>query len=136
MDDFIRDDHDHSYSVTSLSVQIFTVPSIAHFLVQQHDVIYTILRVLLAQCDSRLNALGKLEFDRGAVVATTSFKRTNFAILDLKYILTNPPTEWGGLMIKNFTNGIDSFLKFLSYMQVSFLVLKIFFVVPKLLSLF
>lgn len=56
MDDFIRDDHDHSYSVTSLSVQIFTVPSIAHFLVENQDVIYTILRVLLAQCDSRVNA--------------------------------------------------------------------------------
>lgn len=61
---------------------------------------------------------GKLEFDRGAVVATTSFKRTNFAILDLKYILTNPPISWSALMVKNFTNGIDSFLKFLSYMQV------------------
>ena len=55
MDDFIRDDHDHSYSITSLSVQIFTVPSIAHYLIEGMDILFTILRVLLAQCEPRLN---------------------------------------------------------------------------------
>ena len=29
MKDFISDDHEHSYSVTSLSVQLFTVPTLA-----------------------------------------------------------------------------------------------------------
>jgi hypothetical protein len=30
---FFQDDHDHSFSVTSLSVQLFTVPTLAHYLI-------------------------------------------------------------------------------------------------------
>ena len=35
MKEFINDDNDKSFSVTSLSVQIFTVPTLAHFLIAQ-----------------------------------------------------------------------------------------------------
>lgn len=55
MKDFINDDHDHPFSITSLSVQIFTVPTIAHFLIEHHDVIFTIMRTLMSECEQKLN---------------------------------------------------------------------------------
>lgn len=56
MKDFIADDHDHPYSITSLSVQIFTVPTIAHYLIESHDVIFTIMRTLMSECEQKLNS--------------------------------------------------------------------------------
>ena len=44
MKEFINDDNDKSFSVTSLSVQIFTVPTLAHFLIAQQDVLATLFR--------------------------------------------------------------------------------------------
>ncbi len=55
MKDFIVDDHDHIYSVTSLSVQIFTVPTLAHYLIDEHDVFSTILRTFMSECEGKLN---------------------------------------------------------------------------------
>lgn len=56
MKDFITDDHDHPFSITSLSVQIFTVPTIAHYLIETHDVIFTIMRTLMSECEQKLNS--------------------------------------------------------------------------------
>ncbi|CAL8120131.1 unnamed protein product [Orchesella dallaii] len=115
MKDFIIDDHDHPYSITSLSVQIFTVPTIAHFLIEAHDVIFTIMRTLMSECEQKLNSERKLEFDRGG--NGSMLKRTNFVVIDLKYILTIPPTAWTDGLIKNFNRGMDYFLQLLCAMQ-------------------
>lgn len=45
-------------------------------------------------------------------------KRTNFVVIDLKYILTIPPTTWTDGLIKNFNRGMDYFLQLLCNMQV------------------
>ena len=42
--DFIEDDHEHSLSVTSLAVQIFTVPTISKMLVSDNNVLRTIFK--------------------------------------------------------------------------------------------
>jgi len=55
MKEFINDDHDHAFSVTSLSVQIFTVPTIAHYLIEHHDLLFTIIRFFMSECELRLN---------------------------------------------------------------------------------
>ena len=51
MKDFISDDHEHSYSVTSLSVQLFTVPTLAQYLVSQQDVLAILLRTFMSGID-------------------------------------------------------------------------------------
>ncbi len=43
MKDFMQDDHDHSFSITSLSVQLFTVPTLAHYLIGEEDVLAVLL---------------------------------------------------------------------------------------------
>ena len=62
MKHFIIDDHDHSYSITSLSVQLFTVPTLAHYLVAHQDVLAVLLRTFMSECERKRNSKGKLEF--------------------------------------------------------------------------
>lgn len=54
MKDFILDDHDHSVSVASLGVQLFTMPTIAHMLVAEEDVLARLLNTFLSECDKKL----------------------------------------------------------------------------------
>lgn len=56
MYDFIWDDHDHSHSVTSLSVQLFTVPTLAQYLMGHHEALAGLLRCFLGEIDKRKNA--------------------------------------------------------------------------------
>lgn len=51
--EFINDDHDHAISVTSLSVQIYTVPTIAHKLIEEHDALFQIMRTFLSEFEQK-----------------------------------------------------------------------------------
>lgn len=57
MTEFSLDDQEHAYSVTSLSVQIFTVPSLAHFLIEEKDVLFTVMRAILSDSETRLERM-------------------------------------------------------------------------------
>ncbi len=61
MHDFISDDHDHSHSVTSLSVQLFTVPTLAQYLMGHHDALASLLRCFLIEIERRKN-FGTIRF--------------------------------------------------------------------------
>lgn len=56
MRDFILDDHDHSHSVTSLSVQLFTVPTLAQYLMAHHQALAALLRCFLTEIERRKNS--------------------------------------------------------------------------------
>ncbi|KAI8121103.1 E3 ubiquitin-protein ligase UBR1 [Lucilia cuprina] len=60
--DFISDDHDHSFSIVSLSVQLFTVPSIAHYLIAHEDVWTSELREgFIEGCKALLRVLNVMQ---------------------------------------------------------------------------
>ena len=63
MRDFMCDDHNHSDSVTSLSVQIYTVPTIAYMLITNEDCLFVVTRTFYDECINRRNAR---ECDEGA----------------------------------------------------------------------
>ena len=48
MKDFVQDDHEHAFSITSLSVQLFTVPTLAHYLIRKEDVLAILLRTFMS----------------------------------------------------------------------------------------
>ncbi|PZC74297.1 hypothetical protein B5X24_HaOG207989 [Helicoverpa armigera] len=52
--DFIRDDHDHSFSISSLSVQLYTTPTLAHHLIAKHDALFVVMNThhLIAKHDA------------------------------------------------------------------------------------
>lgn len=114
MKEFIADDHEHSASVTSLSVQIFTVPTLAHTLIKDYA-LGILFRTFLTECERNCNEEGKLAFERNQ--ANPSFRRAQYILYDIKYLLTVRPREWDNEMRKSFYYGIQSLLKLLSWMQ-------------------
>ncbi|XP_065213791.1 E3 ubiquitin-protein ligase UBR2 [Planococcus citri] len=118
MQDYIRDDHDHSFSVASLAVQIFTVPTIAHYLIAYQDVLFVLLNTFLSECNANQKD-GKLEFQRNEHSSAVTFKRAQFIIYDLHYLLSTvpEPERWTNELRKGFSQGLSLFLRLLCLMQ-------------------
>ncbi|XP_060531062.1 E3 ubiquitin-protein ligase UBR2 [Cylas formicarius] len=115
MKDFIRDDHEHSYSISSLAVQLYTVPTLAQHLIENDDVLFILLNTLMSEYDKKCNKAGKLEFERNPSFHT--FKRTLFMLYDLKYLLTYPPERWTDNLRRSFLHGFSVLLTLLVKMQ-------------------
>ncbi|XP_075982328.1 ubr1 ubiquitin ligase isoform X2 [Anticarsia gemmatalis] len=112
--DFIRDDHDHSFSISSLSVQLYTTPTLAHHLIAKHDALYVVMNTFVSECMSRCNN-GRLEFDRNHV--PIAFKRAQFILYDVKYLLSSVPASFDDELRKGFMHGISLMLNLLVMMQ-------------------
>lgn len=91
MKEFITDDHEHQFSVTSISVQLFTVPTLAHYLIAYHDVLACLFRTFMSECERKRNDRGKLEFQRS--MNNSNFSRAMYILNDIKYLLTACPTD-------------------------------------------
>lgn len=115
MKDFINDDHDYSYSVASLGVQIFTVPTLANYLMAHHDVLYQLLNTFLSECSHKVNKQGKLEFERNT--STLPFKRAQHVLGDIRYLLGCVPDNWNPELRVSFCHAVSLVLKILNYMQ-------------------
>ncbi|XP_015925189.1 E3 ubiquitin-protein ligase UBR2 [Parasteatoda tepidariorum] len=116
LQEFISDDHDHSISVSSLSVQIFTVPTLAHSLIQEENAISVVLKAFLLECEKRhVNGQGKLHFQRN--LNNSNFRRAQYMLHDLGYLVSVPPPQWNDQLRKNFINGMHAFFKLLEMMQ-------------------
>ncbi|ESO96461.1 hypothetical protein LOTGIDRAFT_115669, partial [Lottia gigantea] len=117
MNDFCLDDHNHDVSVISLTVQIFTVPSLARMLIKKYNLLETILRAYLEPCEKKKNAQGTLSFDRNE--RNPVFKRSWYMFFDLKYALICKPgeSEWDEELQTNFLRGLQALLELLSAMQ-------------------
>ncbi|XP_064603615.1 E3 ubiquitin-protein ligase UBR2-like isoform X2 [Liolophura sinensis] len=116
MKDFIQDDHYRSVSITSISVQIFTVPTLARMLIEEHDLMTVIIKAFLEHCEGKLKD-GRLVFDRNE--RNQAFKRAWYMLYDLKYTLSCRPSaeEWTPKLRSNFLNGFNSLLELLKAMQ-------------------
>lgn len=113
--DFIRDDHDHSFSIASLSIQMFTVPTLAQYLIAHEDVLFILLNTFISECSRKCNKAGKLEFDRAT--SGGPFKRAIYILYDLRHLLGSPPQVWTDELRKGFLQGVSLILTLLTYMQ-------------------
>lgn len=114
--DFIRDDHDHSFSISSLSVQLYTTPTLAHHLIAKQDALFIVLNTFVSECNRRCdNVSGRLEFGRNHV--PIAFKRAQFILYDVKYLLGSVPTAFDDDLRKGFMHGISLMLNLLVMMQ-------------------
>ncbi|XP_052749909.1 E3 ubiquitin-protein ligase UBR1 isoform X2 [Galleria mellonella] len=112
--DFIRDDHDHTFSISSLSVQLYTTPTLAHHLIARHDALFIVLNTFISECNRRCNSKGRLEFDRNV---PTGFKRAQFILYDVKYLLSSVPATFSDDLRKGFMHGLSLMLNLLVMMQ-------------------
>ncbi|CAN7938536.1 unnamed protein product, partial [Ixodes hexagonus] len=113
--EFVADDHEHPVSVTSLSVQIFTVPTLAQLLVAEENALAVLMRTFLSECEKHRNAEGRLAFERNQ--ANVAFRRAQYVLYDLRYLLAVPPDVWTERLRKGFLYGVGSLLTLLTWMQ-------------------
>ncbi|XP_022823526.1 E3 ubiquitin-protein ligase UBR1 isoform X2 [Spodoptera litura] len=114
--DFIKDDHDHSFSISSLSVQLYTTPTLAHHLIAKHDALFVVMNTFISECNRRCNQqTGRLEFDRSNI--PVAFKRAQFILYDVKYLLSSVPTSFDDDLRKGFMHGMSLLLNLLVMMQ-------------------
>uniref|UniRef100_A0A3Q3JHU5 E3 ubiquitin-protein ligase n=1 Tax=Monopterus albus TaxID=43700 RepID=A0A3Q3JHU5_MONAL len=114
--DFMEDDHERVVSVTSLSVQLFTVPTMARMLMVEENLMTTIIRTFVDHLRHR-DLQGRFQFDRYTAQQAFKFGRVQSLIGDLKYVLISHPTEWNDQLRLKFLGGLDAFLELLKCMQ-------------------
>ncbi|NXP54782.1 UBR1 ligase, partial [Heliornis fulica] len=112
--EYISDDHDRVLSVTALSVQIFTVPTLARHLIEEQNVITTITETLLEALPEYLDKNDKFNFQD---YSQDKMNRVYAVIYDLRYVLVSKPTLWTDRLRERFLEGFVSFLRILTCMQ-------------------
>ena len=116
MRDFVTDDHEHSVSITSLTVQLYTVPSLAHSLIAEDSALQILLKTFNDECRKYQNNDHKLQFERNHN-SMMVFRRAQYILLDLKYLLTTKPTEWTERLRSNFMHAFTHIIELLDWMQ-------------------
>ncbi|KAG2467425.1 UBR2 ligase, partial [Polypterus senegalus] len=114
--DFMEDDHERVVSVTALSVQLFTVPTLARMLITEEDLLTTIIRTFMDHLRHR-DPQGRFQFERYTAQQAFKFRRVQSLIGDLKYVLITRPNEWTDKLREKFLEGFDAFLELLKCMQ-------------------
>ncbi|CAG9802220.1 unnamed protein product [Chironomus riparius] len=115
MQDFLRDDHYHSFSVVSMSVQLFTVPTIAHHLISQESAFFKLMHTYYAECIEKYVKNKTLVFPKNASALFN--KRAHYILTDLRYLLTFKPEIWTQELRLGFLHGIQMVLRLLKCMQ-------------------
>ncbi|VDK79468.1 unnamed protein product [Litomosoides sigmodontis] len=118
-DDFIDDDHDQSVSITALTVQIFTVPTIARMLIAEESALQVVFDALVSHCRKYLKSQDKMKFDFSLRSYPHTLRRALYMLSDQRYLLSVVPMEqeWTAPLRENFLNGCSSLIRFLSFMQ-------------------
>ncbi|XP_072588234.1 E3 ubiquitin-protein ligase UBR2 isoform X13 [Vulpes vulpes] len=114
--DYVTDDHDREFSIADLSVQIFTVPSLARMLITEENLMTIIIKTFMDHLRHR-DAQGRFQFERYTALQAFKFRRVQSLIFDLKYVLISKPTEWSDDLRQKFLEGFDAFLELLKCMQ-------------------
>uniref|UniRef100_A0A669BGF9 E3 ubiquitin-protein ligase n=1 Tax=Oreochromis niloticus TaxID=8128 RepID=A0A669BGF9_ORENI len=114
--DFMEDDHERVFSITDLSVQMFTVPSLARMLMVEENLMTTIIRTFVDHLRHR-DPQGRFQFDRYTAQQAFKFGRVQSLIGDLKYVLISPPSKWSDQLRLKFLEGFYAFLELLKCMQ-------------------
>ncbi|XP_050074197.1 E3 ubiquitin-protein ligase UBR1 [Anopheles maculipalpis] len=116
MQDFIRDDHYHSFSIVSLSVQLFTVPTIAHYLIEKESAFFKLLHTYCSEAIDKYVKNRQLVFIKNTSTMN-AFKRASYILIDLKYLLSFKPDKWTNELRTGFVHGLQQLIRLLKYMQ-------------------
>lgn len=118
MQDYINDNHEASFSIIHLSIQIYSVPSLAHSLIEEDDALFSIAKSFYKECDKHVvnnkNGAGKLVVKRDQA---NSFKRAQAVLTDLRYLLIVTPTNWTDGLRKSYMHGFETIIIILKWMQ-------------------
>eukprot|EP00095_Tigriopus_kingsejongensis_P008844 maker-scaffold15_size728074-snap-gene-2.18 protein:Tk08844 transcript:maker-scaffold15_size728074-snap-gene-2.18-mRNA-1 annotation:"ubiquitin-protein ligase e3 component n-recognin-" len=120
MDEFIRDEQESDTTVVNLTVQIFTVKSIAHILIEEENIFFEIVNfyhALLAphKVDDRLQLETWMEDEKDI------HQKGQSAITDLMFLLRVPIEEgkYSETLRSSFSRGVGKFVDLLGLLQLS-----------------
>lgn len=116
LQDYVRDDHDHTFSVASLSVQLFTVPTVAHYLISEEAAFFQLMHTFYAECVEKYVDGHVLTFVKNPS-NVNAFKRAAVILFDVKYLLHVRPEVWTDELRKGFLHGVQVLVKLLWVMQ-------------------
>lgn len=116
MQDFIRDDHYHSFSIVSLSVQLFTVPTIAHHLIAHELAFFKLMHTFYSESIEKYVKNKQLQFAKNTSTMNV-FKRASYILIDLKYLLSFKPDSWTQELRTGFLHGVQILIRLLKCMQ-------------------
>lgn len=116
MQDFIRDDHYHSFSIVSLSVQLFTVPTIAHHLIAHELAFFKLMHTFYSESIEKYVKNKLLQFAKNTSTMNV-FKRASYILIDLKYLLSFKPDVWTQELRTGFLHGVQILIRLLKCMQ-------------------
>ncbi|KAE8752531.1 hypothetical protein FOCC_FOCC000653 [Frankliniella occidentalis] len=119
--EYIRDDHDRRVSVLSLSVQLYTLPTIAHYLVAEERALLILWNTIASEFNSKVKDNNKFAFERHSMSLIGRRIDPFFRILetfyDIKYLLIVEPKEWTDELRLNFLAGLSTMLDLMVHMQ-------------------
>jgi E3 ubiquitin-protein ligase UBR2 len=115
LDDFVDDDQVHQASIISFSVQLFTVPSVAHHLIEDYGILSKLFTTFITGCDPSQGNGG----NQHNTAQNARNKRSGAVFLDLGYLLSVPPDTWNQRLRCGFLYGFGRLLAVLNQLTVS-----------------
>nr|CAB3267469.1 E3 ubiquitin-protein ligase UBR2-like [Phallusia mammillata] len=120
--DFLNDDHDHADSILSISVQVLTVPTLVRYLIVEEDLLLVLLKSIIKTFCNTLEEGGD-DFDAVPVFQLDNrkvkkhFRRMLYVLYNIKYVLSNVPTDWDFNLHDKFKTFFKTFVAFLSAIE-------------------
>ena len=122
MNDFMIDDQEQDVSIANLSVQIFTVPSVAHNLIENHDALTKMIELFTKIFEDEVKYVdGQLDLSDWMDERTSEYERSTHILSDIQYILSTTPnaSTWSVKMRKNFVKGVQALINLIGKLQLA-----------------
>ena len=121
MNNFIEDDQEPELSLSSLSVQIFTVPSLANYLLEHENafeiMMSTFYEKMKNYTDEVNGDLLELQLSLWLDDDKKEFRRSQSILQDMSYLLSVVPDKFSDKMKTNFLKGVDVLINCLCLLQ-------------------
>ena len=119
--EFLKDEQEDDVSITNLSLQFFTVPTIAHDLIENHNALGEITDLFTHSLQHQFED-GVLMLEtwmEGQLEHLSEFSRVSQSITDMKFILSKAPEkdDWNDNLRKGFMKGMTSIIYIISTYQ-------------------
>ncbi|CAD5207002.1 unnamed protein product [Bursaphelenchus okinawaensis] len=119
--DYVDDDHEYKFSIVAMTVQVFTIPTIARHLIKEDNALSIILEYqsnfLKQYVKTSHRGLPVLDFTNNST--PTVLERALIAMSDVSYLLSSvpKPEEWDEDMSEAFLRGATEFMRLIRNFQ-------------------
>lgn len=117
MQDFMRDDHDPSVSILSMTTQLYTVPSLTCMLIEEENALAILYRTFADACNNARRENLPVNFENRKTFDMSLLKRGFHTLMDVKYLLGLKPTKWTEQLRMNVVEAVGIVVELLTSLQ-------------------